>query len=116
LHLLREERAGGGVSKYGNVPTIVDGQRFDSKAEAARYRELTLLLKAGDISDLRIHPIYKLEANGVLICRYVSDFEYVTRDGRVVVEDVKGKKTDVYLLKRKLMRALRGIEITEVAA
>ena len=34
----------------------------------------------------------------------------------MIVEDVKGYRTEAYQLKKKLMRAVYGIEITEVKA
>lgn len=43
----------------------------------------------------------------------MADFVYTTEDGAQIIEDVKGMKTDVYKLKKKLMKELRGIEILE---
>lgn len=114
------------ASKYRNVKTVVDGHVFASKKEARRYRELRYLCKVGEINDLQIHPIYWLDFNGHVICKYVADFSYITKgeviasDGKrtpeVVVEDVKSKptKTPVYRLKAKLFRAIYGFPITEV--
>ena len=93
----------------------IDGQTFDSQAEARRYAELVTLQDAGFITRLRVHPVYRLEVNGVLICRYEGDFAYFESD-REVVEDVKGVRTRVYVMKRKLMKAIHGIEIREVEA
>jgi hypothetical protein len=50
---------------------------------------------------------------GETICRYVADFVYV-RDEKRIVEDVKGLKTAVYKLKKRLMKAVHKIEIQEV--
>ena len=36
------------MSKYRNVPVVVDGMRFASAAEYGRYRVLSLKEKAGD--------------------------------------------------------------------
>lgn len=96
-------------SKYGAVPTVVDGVRFASKKEAKRYWELKLL----KVKALVLQPEYELVVNGVLICKYRADFAY---DGEThkIVEDVKGVKTAVYKLKKKLMLAIHGIEIQEV--
>ena len=100
--------------KYGAQPTEVDGIRFASKAEARRYRELKLMWAAGEISYLELQPDYPLIVNGVKIGTYVADFTYETDHG-TVVEDVKGVKTPVYRLKKKLVKALYGIEIQEVS-
>ena len=101
------------ANKYRAVKTKVDGLTFDSKAEAKRYGELLLLRSAGEIFALAVHPKYELTVNGVKVGTYVADFAYMASD-RLIVEDVKGVKTAVYRLKKKLMKAIHNIEITEV--
>lgn len=103
-------------NKYGNKPTTLDGIRFDSKKEAARYAELKLLEQAGAITKLELQPAFALRVNGHDCGKYVGDFSY-REGGRMVVEDVKGgnaTKTPLYKLKRKLMFALYGITIAEI--
>jgi hypothetical protein len=105
--------------KYRNQPVTVDGIRFDSKAEAARYGQLKLLLRAGRIRNLRTHVPFLLEVAGERIGTYEADFVYEQRVEpcwEQVVEDVKGVRTREYILKRNLMRALYGITIWEVQA
>lgn len=103
------------MSKYKAVPTVVDGVRFASKREAARYQELKLLQKAGKIDLLQLQPKFKLLVSGIHVADYVGDFKYYDRVmDEFVVEDVKGVKTPVYRLKKKLMKAIHGIEIREV--
>ena len=108
--------------KYRNEPTVIDGIRFDSKAEARRYRELCLLLKAGEIKDLQCHPKYPLLCGENPICIrnkhglkrrvfYLADFVYETRTGEVVVEDVKGMDTPISRLKRGIMEAHYNIRV-----
>ncbi len=99
-------------NKYGAVRTEVDGIKFHSKKEAARYLELKELQVSSAISDLRLQVPYKIIVNGALICRYIADFVYL-QEGKEVVEDVKGRLTDVYKLKKKLMKACLGIDIYE---
>lgn len=102
-------------SKYHNTPTVVDGITFDSKAEAARYEDLRLLCQAGDITDLRVHPVFiivdKDEHGGFI--RYEADFQYRdwTTDGAeyggMVVEDVKGGRatqTPLWRIKWRLVQ------------
>lgn len=115
-------------SKYRNEKTEVDGIVFDSRKEANRYRELKLLEKAGEISDLRLQVKFELVPAiyeyGVCIPRavcvqkavtYIADFVYRDKmTGEEIVEDVKGMKTEVYKLKKKLLRWRYGIEIKEV--
>ena len=93
---------------------------------------MQLLERQGIISDLRLQvpfelipPIYedvevqlktKVKTVKKLVQRattYVADFVYL-QDGRVVVEDTKGFKTPEYELKKKMMRAFRGIAIQEI--
>jgi hypothetical protein len=94
-------------SKYRAVPTVVDGIRFASKKEAARYQELKLAQHAGDILDLELQPSFKLFVEGVHVTTYRADFRYRdTALGRDVVEDVKGFKTPEYKIKAKLFQAL----------
>lgn len=96
--------------------TDADGKFHASKAEGARWHELKLLHRAGRITNLIHQPEFSLVVNGVLICRYRADAEYIDSDGNRVIEDVKGVKTTVYRIKRKLMSALHGLTITEVDA
>jgi hypothetical protein len=98
------------INKYGNKQTKIDGYTFDSKNEARRYLELKMLVKAREITNLIVHPTYELQeafkdttgAHNRAIY-YESDFEYTDLKKKdIVVEDVKGMKTEVYKLKRKL--------------
>ena len=95
------------MSKYHSKKVAIDGHVFDSKKEADRYCELRLLERAGEISNLRLQPRYLLQpaftcdGNAYRKIEYVADFEYV-ENGRTVVEDVKGMRTEVYKIKKKL--------------
>lgn len=117
------------MSKYNNKKQIIDGIRFDSKKEATRWEQLKCLEKMGKIEKLSRQVEYELiptqytqvtnPRNGRLKnkcierkCKYVADFVYF-QDGKWVVEDVKGKRTKDYVLKRKLMLYLKGIRIKE---
>jgi uncharacterized protein DUF1064 len=114
----------GRVSKYHAVPTVIDNVRFASKKEASRYCELKLLLKAGEIALLAVHPEFDLLASTMAgaecIGTYTADFRYTEkdRDGthRLVVEDVKGgraTRTEAYRLRKRILKANYGIEIRE---
>ena len=98
--------------KYGAQKTTIDGQTFDSKGEADRFQVLKLLERAGQIKGLVRNPVFEIIINDVRICKYVADFEYV-ENGRRVVEDFKGMRTRAYGLKKKLVKAIHGIEILE---
>ena len=112
--------------KYRNQPVEVDGIKFASKREAARYGELKLMEKAGEIEGLRCHPSYDLEVNGEKIGTYTADFEYfeeiqkpkgIMNLFRLVVEDVKNPataKAKEFRRTLKLMKAIHGIEVRVV--
>ncbi len=99
-------------SKYGAKLTIIDGIRFASKREAARYRELTLLQRSGAIHNLELQPHYPINVAGQKICTYIADFRYIGACGSLIVEDVKGVETPVFKLKRKLFEVIYGMKLT----
>ena len=110
------------VSKFGNRKTVFNGEVFDSLKEANRYRELLILQRTGKIKDLDRQVKFTLlpsqkDANGKTIERpinYYADFVYTdTATNKRIVEDVKGMRTDAYILKRKIMLAWFGIRIKE---
>ena len=102
------------MSKYNNVKTNVGGLKFDSKKEAMRYLELKQMEKTGHISDLELQVVYPLIINGMIICKYIADFRYCINPSiNYTVEDVKGVKTPIYRLKKKLMKAIYKIDILE---
>ena len=85
-------------NKYRNVPCVVDGINFPSKAEARRYSELKLMKQAGTIRWFNRQPSFLL-SGGI---RYRPDFIVCGQDGRVWVEDVKGMVTPVFRMKQKI--------------
>ncbi len=109
--------------KYRNkVVEDAEHGRFDSQKEFKRFLELKLLEKAGEIANLRRQDRISLDVNQEHICDYVSDFRYIEKipnqEGkwRIVIEDVKSpatKKLSTYRIKKKLVKALYGIEIRE---
>jgi hypothetical protein len=107
-------------SKYGNKKVEWQGMKFDSKRELARYQDLLLLEKAGQIQDLKRQVVFVLAKSVKFIdslrarpaLRYVSDFTY-TKDGEFIIEDAKGFRSEKYLIKKHLMLALLGLHITE---
>jgi hypothetical protein len=100
------------AAKYRNVKT--DG--YASKKEAQRAAELKLMQQAGHITDLREQVRYELiPAQGSeRACHYVADFVYFDAANNLIVEDTKGFRTPDYVIKRKLMKFVHGISITEV--
>lgn len=126
------------MSKYFNKKTIsLDGSVFDSRKEARRWGELSLLLRAGKITDLDRQVKFELipaqyetyeryGKNGQrlkdgtrLVERaaiYTADFVYTDENGVRVIEDTKSQatRTEAYILRRKLMYARYKIKIKEV--
>ena len=107
-------------SKYGNKKTKIDGITFDSIKESERYLVLKDMLKNKEIEDLQLQPkfllqdSFKYDEKTEKKIYYIADFSY-KKDGKLIVEDVKGKKTDVYKIKRKLfLYKYKDIEFKEV--
>jgi hypothetical protein len=121
-------------AKYRNNRVMVDGQTFDSQKELRRYRELTIMQKAGMIRGLERQKKFLLipsqrepdrigkkggKKKGAVIERevsYIADFVYYDKNGKMVVEDVKSPvtRTKDYIIKRKLILYKYGIRIHEV--
>lgn len=102
-------------NKYRAQPVVIDGQRFASKREGARWCELRLLERAGEIDQLQTQVSFPCVVEGVKVCSYIADFVYRRLPtGDRVVEDAKGMKTPVYRLKKKLVKACLGIDVHEV--
>lgn len=110
---MRFGRTTKGLSKYGNKKVEVDGVVFHSKRESYRWVSLKAMQSAGIIFNLERQVKYEILVNGFKICSYFADFKY-RRNGKWYLEDVKGVKTPVYKLKKKLMLAVHGISIVEV--
>jgi hypothetical protein len=121
-------------NKYKALKCTVGNETFDSRKEARRYQELTLLERAGHIQNLQRQVKYVLipsqykvyeryGKNGQRLkdrkqllereCSYIADFVYEI-NGNVIVEDTKGMKTKDYVIKRKLMLWVHGIRVKEV--
>ncbi len=107
-------------SKYRNLKCELNGIKFDSKREMMRYVELIAMQARREISDLELQvPFVLAPAVAILgrkrpALRYVADFVYVKAgEDRQTIEDVKGRVTEGYRIKRHLMAA-RGLQIVEV--
>lgn len=123
-------------NKYFSQKVKVGGNTFDSQKEYRRFCELSLLLKAGAITDLQRQVKFVLipaqyetferyGKNGKRLkdgqrllekeCSYYADFVYM-ENGKKVVEDTKSEatKTKDYKIKRKLMLWVHNIKIKEV--
>lgn len=103
-----------GKSKYGNRRT----NGYASKREARRAAELKLMEREGLISDLQeqvpfeLAPAVTLNGLPKRPLTYVADFTYI-EGGKLIMEDSKGCLTDVFRIKKHLMKHLYSIEILE---
>lgn len=129
------------MNKYHNKKVQIDGMWFDSKKEGNYYLYLKQLQEHGLISQLQMQVPFELlpavkdtrvkvkhlksgdkEVKAEYVKQrptyYFADFVYInTKTGQREVVDVKSaatRKKDAYILKRKMMLALKGIEIVEV--
>lgn len=116
-------------SKYNASKLYKESGTFDSKREYQRYTELKHLQDIGWITDLKRQVPFELIPKQLLLenktdksgrtqrsemaVKYVADFTY-KKDGKLIVEDVKGFRTPDYVIKRKLMLYIHKIQIKEV--
>ena len=105
------------MNKYKNKKVQIDMYVFDSIAESRRYKELVLLERAGKITELQLQPKFLLQEsfrkNGKTYRKieYIADFQY-EENGKIIVEDVKGKETEAFKIKRKLFeKRYMGLEL-----
>ena len=103
------------MSKYKAVRT----NGYASKKEANHAADLHVLEKAGIICNLKEQVPFDLlpaapELGYPKPLRYIADFVYVEPKKGVQVVDVKGFRTQVYKLKKRLLAQLRGVTITEL--
>lgn len=120
-------------SKYGNEPVTIDGVRYDGKNEYRRWCFLQMIEKAGEISNLRYHvkfelipqitkeEIVHLKTKDKVVTKvaqsaryYEADFVYTNKKGEEIVEDFKGKETDLFKFKAALFFYKYGKQITIV--
>lgn len=111
-------------NKHGNVKTESGGITFDSKKEAGRFEQLSLMLDAGVIRELKLQETFTLQnayttpsGKRVRAITYKADFSYIDRQGKKIVEDAKSPHTrtlPAYRMKKKMMLERLGIDVVEV--
>ena len=102
-------------NKYFAKKTVAMGLKFDSRWEAERWGQLKAMERAGVVTQLERQVKYELTINDVKICDYIADFRYLLEEenglSKLVVEDAKGILTPEFKLKKKMMKAIHGIDI-----
>lgn len=105
-------------NKFKNQITEYGGKKYHSKKEAMYAAELDMLANArfdsSRVVKYETQVKYHLDVNGHRIGAYILDFKVWYGDGRIEYVDVKGVVTQVYAMKRKLMKAIYDIDIKEV--
>lgn len=97
--------------KYNAKSRVVDEIYFSSTAESKRYKQLQLLQANGEVLFFLRQTPFHLPGK----VKYVCDFTVFWHDGNVTFEDVKGKKTDLYKVKKKMVEELYSpIKIDEI--
>lgn len=91
------------------MQTVRDGIKFPSKKQAQYYDELQMKVKAGFVLFFLMEVPIRLPGN----VKYRIDFVEFHADGTVQFVEVKGRRTPLYILKRKQVEALYPIKIIE---
>ena len=102
-------------SKYNAKKATRGDITFDSEMEARRYDQLMELFKQGYIRNLELQPSFPIIIGNQKMFTYRADFVYFEGALRVI-EDVKGFKTPLYRLKKKIVEAMLHVTIREVKA
>lgn len=97
-------------TKYRNIKAEFNGEVYDSRKEMRRAAALEMLVRCGRIKGLERQKRFILQdgyitrdGRSIRPISYIADFVYYDNDRRGwVVEDVKGVRTDVYKIKRKM--------------
>lgn len=128
MRTIRQSKSTQSVSKYHSTKIVTEDGKFDSKREYKRWLILKDMETMGLIQKLHrqvafeLIPAQKLDQprskkgktqRTELAVKYIADFVY-EEDGQLVVEDAKGMRTPEYVIKRKLMKFIKGLEIREV--
>ena len=96
-------------NKYKNKKTTIDGFKFDSEMESHYYIYLKHLKEIGEVVEFELQPTFLLQEgfnlNGKRIraITYKADFKVIYKDGHEEVIDVKGKLTEEFKIKRKML-------------
>ena len=101
-------------NKYKAKPVVTgDGIRFASQKEFGRFLYLRGMERGGAIRGLELQPRFDIRIEGKFCGFYKADFAYFA-DNKRVIEDVKGMKTPVYRLKKKIIEAMYNVDIVEI--
>ena len=100
-------------NKYNARRKEVDGIVFASGAEARRWLFLKARMARGEIDTLIRQYEFPFYVKDTHVFSYFADFVYF-EDVKFVVEDVKGQRLPLYLLKKRIIELDYGVTITEI--
>lgn len=107
-------------SKFGNVPVVVDGVRFPSKAQAGRDQELKLDVAHGSIFgyvtevSIRLPGGTRIRLDNLVnepmpyTCSHCGAENMIAT---LILEDVKGHTAKEWEVKRRALEAALGVKI-----
>jgi len=95
--------------KFNAQRTEIDGIKFASKREAKYYSDLLLAKRSGDLLFFLRQVPFHLPGN----VRYVCDFAEFWKSGDIRFVDVKGFRTPMYKVKKKILESCYPIQIVE---
>lgn len=87
----------------------MNGIAFDSKKEAAYYEDLLWQQRTGAVKSIELQPefvlqpAYEVAGKKIRPIIYRADFKVTEADGHIYYVDTKGMRTQVYLLKKKML-------------
>ena len=93
--------------KFNAIRTDRQGIKFDSKAEAKYFDQLTLLQKSGQVVFFLRQVGFDLPGK----VRYFCDFLVFHADGSCEVIDIKGMDTPISKAKRKMVEDIYPVKI-----
>lgn len=101
----------GNSSKYGNIKTTIHDIKFDSKLESVCYLSIVELLKTKQITKFDRQFVFTLmpgattiQGNKLRPITYHADFVIHRPTGIREVIDAKGKQTEEFRIKWKLLQ------------
>lgn len=107
---LKEKLFGKKRHKYNAQSVELDGIKFDSLKEAKFYEELKMRKRVGDIHDFKVKPRFtlqpgfKLNKKSIRPIVIIPDFIIYHNNSSHEVVDVKGKATQAWQIKWKMLK------------
>lgn len=115
-------------SKYRNQRVVIDGEKFDSKREAAYYQELKLREKAGEVRNIQrqmtfhlccpqMDETFKQPDSPVVhyVADYIADFTFEESFADIQV-DGRGRPLPSFYVWRKVVVDVKGAKNTQIFA